>query len=133
MDYVYELLSEEHLKKLPEENKKIFFSDVILSGKLKNYQKFLSIFDDDITTFFTSDDIKKLLPMNIDYELLEILLTTFKFPNSEVFFYNYSVFQPNPENKQLIYDFYVDNYSDVMVDNLKFYENMLTPQKFNTL
>ncbi len=125
----FELIDIEIVKSLSYENKKEFLSSVILTGKIAYYEKFFLSLGVDITDMFSSNEILMILPMNIDSELLELILNKFEFPNGQTFFYNYALYQHQLNNKIVIFNYFADNYSDVMIDNMQFYERLITPQK----
>ena len=63
--------------------------------------------------------------MNIDFELFEYILTNYKFTQGQHFFYNYAKYSEDMDIRELVYNYFIDNFSHVVVDNMAMYEELL--------
>ena len=126
MSILYELLSVEDLKELSEENKVELISEIILTGRYDYFQKFKSLFDKEVPLIISSNKILELIPMNIDVELFEYILNSYKFAQGQHFFYNYAKNSDDMRIREIVYNYFIDNYSHVVVDNMSMYEELLS-------
>ena len=125
MTILYEALLPKDLKELSEHQKIEFISELITFGKIEFFNKFKDIMDTNIFEFISPTEMLKILPMTIDPELLVLILDYYDFKQGQHFFYNYAIFNKNKKIKILVYEYFVENYSDVLIDNMKKYETML--------
>lgn len=126
MSILYELLSVEDLKELSEENKVELISEIILTGRYDYFQKFKSLFDKEVPLIISSNKILELIPMNIDVELFEYILNSYNFAQGQHFFYNYAKNSDDMRIREIVYNYFIDNYSHVVVDNMSMYEELLS-------
>ncbi len=122
----YELLDLDCVDKMTDEIKKQFYSDVVSTGKIMFYEKFIVGSGLKLNEIFSYDEILKLLPISLDSDFLEIILKSFEFPQGDKFFYNYGLYHVDMDVKIVIYNYFVDNYSYLMVDNCGQYDRLLT-------
>jgi hypothetical protein len=106
------------------EKKELMF-DIILNGKYIYFDKFKKIFDDDITKYITSDEMLIYLPTNADAAMIEYILKNYTFEQGQYFFYNYAINNENKEIKKLIYEYFVENHSDILIDNMSKYNDLI--------
>lgn len=125
MTVLYDVLTIKKLENLTESQKRQFISEIIICGKYEYFDKFKGIFDKDITEVIDSDEILKLLPMIIDSELLEFVLDNYEFKQGQYFFYNYALHNDNSKIKEIVYNYFVDNFSHIMIDKMAKYEALL--------
>lgn len=123
MTILYDILDNKVLSGLSVENKKIFISEVILTGNFEYFKKFSVGLN--MTEVFNSDEILKLLPMNIDTDLLNYFLETFEFNQGMNFFYNYALFNDNNSIREVIYEYFVENYSDIIFEKMNMYSKLV--------
>ncbi len=125
MTKLYDIISVESLKKLSDLEKKELMFDIILNGKYIYFDKFKKIFDDEITKYITSDEMLIYLPTNADAEMIEYILKHYTFEQGQYFFYNYAINNENKEIKKLIYEYFVENHSDILIDNMSKYNDLI--------
>ena len=58
-------------------------------------------------------------------ELFEYILNTYRFKNGQQFFYNYAVHSDSVRIKELVYDYFIENFSHVVFDNMDMYEALI--------
>lgn len=112
---------------LNNDNDKIkdFLSEIIMTGQFEIYNKFILVPTIDLKLFFNSVDILKLLPMFSDVEIITHIMNTYEFENGLTFFYNYAMYNTSKEVKNVVYNYLVENYSHVILDNLQLYSKLI--------
>ncbi len=125
MTVLYDILTASDLKEITAEQKKEFLSEIILMGKYCYFEKFKGIVDGDVTRIISEERILQLLPTNIDDALFAYILSNYKFKNGQQFFYNFAIHSNSVRIKELVYDYFVENFSHVMIDNMDMYEALI--------
>lgn len=125
MSILYELVSVNSMKDLSPQHKKDLISEIIMSGNWPRFMKFKEILDGDINDIITSDEILGLIPMLIDIELFQYILDRYDFKQGQQFFYNYALYNNNDVIKEMVYNYFVDNYSHIMIDKMEMYETLI--------
>lgn len=125
MSVLYDILSPKDLEHLSEDKKKEFLSEIITFGKIEYFEKFKNIMKCSIFEIISGTDILKVLPMVIDPELFKIILDSYDFEQGQHFFYNYATYNTNKKIKEMVYDYFVDNYSHVLFDKMEKYGELL--------
>lgn len=125
MSILYEIIKPEILINESYEFKKTFLSEIISSGSIQYYNKFKPIIDQPLNEIYTSQEILIILTLHIDVELFELILSSFKFDNVIAFFFNYANHNDNLAIRESVYNYIVENHSDLIIDNMDMYEKLL--------
>ena len=125
MSVLYDILDPSDLKTLQNDKKKEFISEIITFGKLIYFEKFKTIIEQNVFEMISSIEMLTLLPMIIDPELFRIILDNYDFEQGQHFFYNYAKYNENPKIKEMVYDYFVDNFSHVLFDKMEMYERLI--------
>lgn len=125
MSVLYDILTPTELEGLSEDKKKEFLSEIITFGKIKYFEKFRGIMKKDIFETLTSSEILTLLPMVIDAELFQLILDNYSFEQGQHFFYNYASYNENKNIKEMVYNYFVEHFSDVLFDKMAKYEALI--------
>ena len=125
MSVLYKILTTDDLIALTIEQKMDFISEIIMTGSFEYFEKFIGVLDDNIYEYISSAEVLELLPMKIDPQLLSFIIDNYEFEQGQHFFYNYAYHNDNLEIKRIVYDYFVENYSHIMLDNMGKYESLL--------
>ncbi len=125
MTVLYDILSVSDLEKLTNEEKLEFLTEIIITGKYSYFEKFKGIVGDGLSDVIPESRMLQILPVSIDDELFEYILNTYKFKNGQQFFYNYAVHSDSVRIKELVYDYFIENFSHLVFDNMDMYEALI--------
>lgn len=125
MSILYDVLTVENLKFLSNEQRKEFISEIIITGNYEYFLKFKELLKKDITEIFTATQMLELIPISIDVELFDLVINSYTFPQGQHFFYNFALQSSDMRIREIVYNYFIDNYSHVMVDNMEMYENLI--------
>jgi len=129
MTILYDVVDIKTLESIDIINKVKLISEIIIIGKIHYYNKFIVLLEKNISNYISATEMLKLLPMDIDVELLEMILNSYKFEQGMHFFFNYAINNDNTAVREIIYDYFIDNYSHVMIDNMGLYSQLLDQTK----
>lgn len=125
MTMLYDIVSVDTIAQMTYEQKIDFMSEIILTGRYDYFHKFKDIFGSDIREHITSTHILEMLPMIIEPKFFEYIITNYEFEQGQHFFYNYAKHSESKVVRELVYNYFVDNYSYIMLDNMSKYEELL--------
>lgn len=125
MSVLYDLIPGDVLINLPIEKKIEFLSEIITEGNFEYFNKFKSILPDEITKYIDADKMLSLIPIDMDVDFFEYVIHAYEYKQGRHFFYNYALYSLNGEIKRIVYKYFVDNFSDVMFDNMDMYEALI--------
>lgn len=125
MSYLYNIIDPKSLVSLSYEDKKIIIQELIMYGNYTLFDKFSIIFDKPIYDILTVDEILVVIPLNMDFLLFEYIIDNYTFENGHNFFYNYAILTDNFDIKTKVYEYFEDNHSDLILDNLKMYNKLI--------
>lgn len=125
----FDIVSADSFLAFTDNEKKDFIIEILITGKFYNYKKFIIDNGFSIVDFLNNVEVLRFLPFCIDVELIKIVLTSYEFPNGLQFFFNYGLTIPNKDVKAVIYEYFENNFSHIMFDNMQLYEKLLILDK----
>lgn len=125
MTVLYDILRVSDLNHLTTEQRKDFIAELVVGGNHQRFEKYRPLFEGEIESIFSEDKILELLPCNIDDSFFEYILSRYDFKNRQHFFYNYAYHSDSMQIKEMVYNYFVENFSHIIFDNMDMYDALI--------
>lgn len=125
MTILYDILTPDDLSGFSPDKKIEFIHEIIVTGKYCYFEKFKNILPEEVSSLIPAETMLELLPINIDDKLFEYILNNYEFKNGQHFFYNFAMHSESMRIKELVYDYFVENFSHIIFDNIDMYEALI--------